>query len=89
MTAPDRKRYAYRLHVVYPELSDPWSGPDTDAARQWLAAISDPNGDQAWRWPAVKTYLSLTTANRKAALLRSLGCTVTVKRSNPITWEAS
>jgi hypothetical protein len=86
---PQRKRYAYRLLVTYPELDDPWVGPDTDAARAWLAATNDPNGDQVWRWPAVKTYLSSTAANRKANLLRSLGCSVIVERSNPITWGAT
>ena len=86
--AADRKRYAYRLHVTYPELSDPRGGPDTDAAREWLASTNDPFGEQVWRWPAVKTYLSPSTANRKATLLRSLGCSVVVERSNPITWEA-
>jgi hypothetical protein len=47
--------------------------------------------DPCWgfRWPAGRTFLSATSAKRRAELLRRLGCEVTVERSLPVEWPKS
>lgn len=76
---PARKLYAYRLHVTYPEGVD-WRNPP----EAWERDYGDPN--TSFDWPRVHPYLSRSGAKARADLLTKYGCTVTIERSDPITW---
>lgn len=73
--------YAYRLHVTYPEGVDYMNPPEGWGARRIA-------GDE-WEyfaWPRVRPYLSRSGAKKRADLLTSYGCVVTIERSLPIAW---
>lgn len=87
----ERKQYAYRLVVTYPEgvgWANPpqaWKGDLDDD----LAYNSDPEADNGFHWPRVRPYLSRSGAKARADLLVRYGCTVTIERSDPITWPGA
>lgn len=88
MTA-ERRTYAYRLDVTYPEGSNErgWEPKDWDGWADEVAGDLDASSIY-FQWPSVKTYLSQSTAKRRADLLRKYGATVTIIRSEPIVWPA-
>lgn len=75
--------HAYRLVVEYPEGVN-----DTNPPATWgRSQIADDEYD-TFQWPRVHPYLSRSGAKKRADLLRSYGCTVTIEKSDPITWPA-
>ena len=72
----------YRLNVTLPPGSDDpeWEPPG------WTD--DDHYAGQAFQWPRVTRYLSMSKAQRRADLLRKYGATVTVECSLPVTWPA-
>lgn len=77
----------YRLDITYPEGSQElgWEPPG------WT--VTGPNGyfdedDPEFRWPAEHLFLSRSGANKRAALLRGYGATVTLVPSLPLEWPA-
>lgn len=77
--------YVYRLVVEYPE----GVGPD-NPPKKWEPMVVDTiDGPerQVFSWPTRIHYMSRAGANERADLLRRWGCTVTIKRSNPVTWD--
>jgi len=79
-----RKRYAYRLAVVYPDGVDWLHPPDA-----WVDTWKDewgPDGGPSFSWPVARVYFSRSGAKKRADLLESYGCTVTIERSNEVTW---
>lgn len=78
-----RPSYVWRLDVEYPP-TEPWprAGVPGNAASYEFA---EQNDGHFW-WPRHTRCLSERTANKRAELLRKYGATVTVVRSNPITW---
>lgn len=84
-----RQLYAYRLVVTYPEDSN-----EVDWVPEGWEAICEKKGwsdhnhpmDIPFAWPRRRIYFSSSAANERAELLRLYGATVTVERSNAITW---
>lgn len=82
-TGANRPTYVWRLEVEYPPTT-PWPNggvPGNEASYKFAAE----NDGHFW-WPRHTRYLSERTAYRRAELLRKYGATVTVVRSDPITW---
>lgn len=75
-----RKTYVYQLIVEYPEE------PNWDAVHSEFGHSNDPAW--AFRWPRPRKFLSQSFADRRAHLLRRLGCEVTVVRSEPVTFPS-
>jgi hypothetical protein len=82
MTA--RKRYAYRLSVVYPEGVDWRNPPAAWEPQEWWG----PEDGPSFSWPAPRVYFSRSGAKRRSDLLESYGCGVTIERSNEVTWPS-
>lgn len=84
--------YVYRLDVTYPPGSDEYGwapeGWDDAPENQEMEPDTGAWGPAPFHWPAVRRYQSRGGAERRAELLRSYGATVTVVRSNPVTWPA-
>lgn len=81
-----RPTYVYRLNVIYPEGVD-WRNPPEG----WMPMVVDgPEGQdiQTFTWPTRRHYMSREGAEDRARLLRGWGCTVTIERSDPVTWPA-
>jgi len=85
----------YRLAVTFPEGCD---APGWEPA-DW-AAICDDYGwsdsnygmrtQREWfGWPRRRLSFTRTAAEKRAALLRRCGATVTVEASNPVTWPGA
>lgn len=69
-------QYLYRLEVRYPEeAKDP----------TWIPS-SWGNG-YPFSWPRQRVYLSRRAAESRAMRLRSYGCEVIVRRSEPVKWD--
>jgi hypothetical protein len=85
-----RNVFVYRLTVELPEeASDPsWRPPDGtwDDDQEKHPREDEEGYPIPWRWPSRRLFTSKDTADRTAAKLRSWGATVTVERSNPVTW---
>lgn len=71
----DRRLYVYRLEVEHPTDRPPPTPEWADGIEDYYPA-----------WPVARRYLSQTGAERRARLLRSMGCTVTVTRSEPVVF---
>lgn len=84
MTA-ERRTYAYRLDVTYPEGSNErgWEPKDWDG---WADEGASRDPSIYFQWPSVKTYLSQSAAKRRADLLRKYGASIEIVRSEPIVW---
>jgi hypothetical protein len=92
-----RTRYVYRLDITYPPNSFPfredWDPawhpngytptPVNEMGRRWDLAIA------AFEWPRERVFLSQSGAEHRADVFRQYGATVTVVRSNPITWPTT
>lgn len=93
-------KYLYRVIVTaYPEgshelVTDPWGEEWSRPVEGWAPPAWRPEGryvemlgtDQ-FVWPVTnKTYLSRSTAKKRADLLNSYGATARVERSSQITW---
>lgn len=79
----------YRLAVTYPEGSrEPgWQPPGWESYDP-----SSPLHDTEWqdfRWPRERKYLSKPGAEHGASVFRRYGATVTIERSDPVTWPAA
>ncbi len=75
--------YVYRLVITYPEGID-WRNPPEN----WVEEFIPPDDSTTFQWPRERKYLSERGAAIRAMTLRSYGCTVTVERSNPVTWPS-
>lgn len=73
--------HAYRLVVEYPEGVNATNPPPA-----WESSQIEIDEWDEFRWPRVHPYLSRSGAAKRADLLRSYGCTVTIEKSDPITW---
>lgn len=82
----ERKRYAYRLAVTYPEGVDWRNPPAAWEPANWGSWTEDA---PSFYWPAPRVYFSRSGAKKRADLLVSYGCVVTIERSNEITWPDS
>lgn len=87
---PDRRTYLYRLNVEFPPGIDEvgWEPPGWSDDPEHQVQDPETGGYEAvpFSWPLVRTYLSQTAANRRAALLRRYGAAVVVERSDPVVW---
>ena len=78
-----RPFHVWHLDVEYPP-TEPWPKgcvPGNEASYAW----AEEHDGHFW-FPRHTRYLSERTANKRAALLRTYGATVTVVRSNPVTY---
>lgn len=88
-----RAAHVYRLVVVLPEGSDV-AGWEPENWEDWCekhdhwineyetgASVTPP-----FRWQTRRNFLSKAAADRRAEWLREFGATVTVEKSNPVTW---
>lgn len=76
---PERPVYVYRLEVEHPEGDAPIPASWADQPDSW-----------SWtpQWPAARRYLSQSGAETRARLLRSMGCTVKIVRSQRVVFDA-
>lgn len=75
-----RPTYVYRLDVLYPEGSNApgWEPPGWEP--------DNPEYEEAFRWPAVRLYLSRSGALARAKLLESYGAKVQIVPSCAVDW---
>lgn len=76
-----RRQRVYRLVVDYPDR------PVIDEDAHAFAAPVFPWDEEGFHWPQNRCYLSLTGAQRRAALFERYGANVVIVRSKPIQWE--
>lgn len=71
----------YELDITYPE--------GTEERLEEIA--NDEHGDLhwVWRWPRERRFLSRTAAVYRAERLAAMGCTVALRQSEPIAFEAA
>lgn len=77
----NRPLFAYRLRVQYPEGVNHMHPPEA-----WKSRQTAEDEWETFQWPRVRSYISYSGAKRRADLLTSYGCVVTIERSLPITW---
>lgn len=86
----ERKVYLYRLDVTLPPgAADPGWEPQAwlDELPPYPVEGAPPEFlESSFRWPANRPYLSRSAAKRRADLFRKYGATVSVVRSEPVTW---
>ena len=73
----------YELDITYPE------GFST-AEGEWDRYEETQGFEPHWvpRWPRERRFLSRTAAIYRAERLAAMGCTVALRQSEPIAWEA-
>lgn len=81
----ERKRYAYRLIVDYPEGIDWRNPPEAWNPGDYYGFEDGPS----FHWPTPRVYFSRSGAKKRADLLESYGCSVTIERSNEVTWPSA
>ncbi len=73
----------YELDITYPEGNE-------DRLRE---LAEDQYGDDAppwmWSWPQERRFLSRSSALARAERLAAMGCTVDIRQSAPIAFEAA
>lgn len=75
----------YELDITYPEGSSTTEG-------EWESAETTVEGyEDHWvpRWPRERRFLSRTAAVYRAERLAAMGCTVALRQSEPIAFEAA
>lgn len=76
--------FVYRLDVEIPEGSDRYGW----RPENWEPEVYD-GEEWEFTWPRRRNYLSQTSADRRAQLLRSWGAKVEVLRSQPVEFLAA
>jgi hypothetical protein len=76
----------YELDITYPAGADSDDGEWEEGGTRAF----DGSPGEYWvpRWPQQRRFLSRTAAVNRAKGLAAMGCTVAVRQSEPIAWEA-
>jgi hypothetical protein len=77
----DRPTFVYMLAIEYPMGID-WRNPPEN----WEPIFIPPDDETSFQWPPERRFLSKRAAEHRAERLRSYGCTVEVRRSQPVVW---
>lgn len=87
-----RHVYVFKLEIEYPEGSQqpgwtPEHWPTPNRLGSFWRWVLPADRSKAFKWPKERVWLSSVAAYRRAWLLRSLGCSVVVRRSLRVQWE--